>query len=98
MSKKTENQVIALAYEFFEGPNKAPFRERKPLLSDYHANGVEINGFVLQKKEDGVWVWKPTDIARNPEFKGEALLKIIPFTVPSSKVVDVLECQQWTYI
>ena len=93
-----ENKVIAEAYKFFEGPNRGSFRDRKPLLSDYMGNGVEMNGFILQHTPDGVCVWKPTDIGEEPQYKGDPLLKFIPFTVTPGKVIDVLECQQWTYL
>ena len=97
-NKMSENKKIAEAYEFFEGPNCARFGERKPLLKDYYGNGVEMNGFILRHCAEGVEVWKPTDIGKDPQYKGEPLLKIIPFTVATGRVIDILECQRWTYV
>jgi len=92
----TENNHIIQAIKFLE---KAPYRERKPYLEDYiRGNGAEINGFTILRE---MWCWiiqKPTDIDKNPEYKGEPLYKVVPRLTDFDKMDVVLDSQPWTYI
>ena len=93
---QTENNHIIQAIKFLE---KAPYSERKPYLEDYiRGNGAEINGFTILRE---IWcwiIWKPTDIGKNPEYKGEPLCKVVPRFTPFDKIDEVLDSQPWTYI
>ena len=95
-----ENEIIMEAIKFFKYGNRyGGFRERMPYLKALRTeNGATYNGFIF-KKDLWCWiVWKPTDIGKNPEYKGEPLCKVIPDTVPVENIPDVLDVQPWTYI
>lgn len=87
-----ENKIIKETIYFLE---KAPYRERKPFMRDYYGRGVEMNGFIIQK--DGwCWlIWKPT---KNPAYKGEPLVKVVPQNVELEKIDIVLNAQSWSYV
>lgn len=67
----------------------------------YGEQGVKINGFIFNKATCWCWViGKPTDIRTQPEYKGEPLVKVIPFNVrlDEKRINAVLDAQPWTYI
>ena len=93
-NRMLENKTIIDTLMFLE---YGKFSERKKYLKDFHNDGVSLNGFVFQAD---VWcwiVWKPTDIGKNPEYKGESLFKVIPNTINEDKIGVVLDSQHWTY-
>ena len=96
MDSKKENNVIAETIKFFV---KGNFRERKPYLKDLHSeNGVTLNGFTF-KRDIWCWlVWKSTNLADSPEFKGEPLIKVVPVFTPFENIPIVLDSQPWTYL
>ena len=67
----------------------------KPLMNE----GVEINGFTFIKD---TWAWiifKPTDLDKQPEYKGKPLVKIVPMFVDDKEnIVTILKAQHWTYL
>jgi len=95
-NKATENNLIIQAIKFLE---KAPYHDRKQYMEDYTiGSGVEINDFIIQR-ETWCWlIWKPTDIGKNPEYKGEPLCKVVPRFTEFDKMNVVLDSQPWTYI
>lgn len=91
-----ENKVIEETINFLE---HGKYSERKQFIKDFRGDGVTMNGFTFKRTVDSVYVWKPTNISDSPEFKGEALLKIVPIiTVKRGKVKNILKCQSWTYL
>ena len=92
----TENNLIIQAIKFLE---EAPYSKRKPYLEDYiRGNGAEINEFIIQR-ETWCWlIWKPTDIGKQPQYKGEPLCKVVPRFTDFDKIETVLDSQPWTYI
>ena len=90
----TENETIIQTLYFLE---HGKFSERKPYIHDYMNNGVKLNGFVFQKDTWCYLIWKPTDIAKDPRFKGEPLYKAIPDNVDWKDMETVLNAQRWTY-
>ncbi len=90
-----ENYKIQEAIKFFK---YGKFSEKKKYISELYSNGTSFNGFTFVK-DSWCWIiWKPTDIAKNPEYKGEPLCKVIPDTVPITNIFKVLDAQPWTYI
>ena len=92
---QNENEAIKESITFLE---KAPFKERQQYIKDYLTNGVDINGFTIQKHAWCWIVWKPSDFGKNPEYKGAPLCKVIPRFTELDKIGDVLDTQAWTYI
>lgn len=76
-----------------------------PLARDYLKERIqtgqcEVDGF---KFENDAWcwiVWKPTDISRNPEYKGEPLAKVVPNIAPLTReqIETILDAQPWSYL
>ncbi len=66
----------------------------------YNKEGVEVNGFVIIKDTWSWNIWKPTDIGAQPEYKGEPLIKVVPFNVhlDENRINAVLDAQPWTYV
>ena len=94
MNKQEENRLIEDAIDFF---TLSKFSEVRPFLEKLNTNeGVSYNGFTFNRD---VWcwiVWKPTDIKKDPQFKGDPLYKVIPRN--ASDISKVLDAQLWTYI
>ena len=93
MSKETQD--IASAIQLLE---RGPWRERREYEKAL-AEGKKIflNGYNFERDCTVWYVWKPTDIDKNPEYKGEPLLKIVPL----HNVRDyeaLLNAQSWLYI
>ena len=75
------------------------YGERKQYMMDYYHDGVFLNGFSFQKDGLAWYIWKPTNIFDNPEFKGEPLVKIIPCHIRSKNMqAIVLAAQSWLYL
>ena len=94
-NNKNENAIIKETLIFLE---KAPYKERKLYIKDFNGDGVEMIGYVFQEKTWCWLIWKPTDIGKNPEYKGESLVKVIPQTIDLDNIEIVLDAQPWTYI
>lgn len=92
---RNENEVIKESIMFLE---KAPYKERKQYIKDYHKDGVDINGYTIQCDTWCWLIWKPTDMGENPEYKGELLVKVVPRNIDLNKIDVVLNAQSWTYI
>lgn len=90
-----ENQIIVNALKFLE---KGKFRERKPYIKPFREMGVELNGYTFKKELWCYLIWKSTDLGKQPQFKGEPLVKVIPVNVPFDKMEVVLNAQPWTYL
>lgn len=94
-NRTKENKIISNTLRFLE---YGKFSERKKYLKDFHHDGVSLNGFVLQR-ETWCWlIWKPTDIEKEPQYKGEPVVKVVPNTVSMGMIEAVLEFIPWTYI
>lgn len=87
-----ENQLIFEALVSLE-------RNYKLRAEAMKAEGVKINGFTMLKRTWCYIILKPTDIGKQPQYKGEELVKIIPETIKLRRVyVDMaLKSQSWTY-
>lgn len=93
----SENQRIIDAIVLL---NKGKYSERKAYLMEIAKNGATtINGFNFISD---VWCWvvsKPTDISKQPQYKGESLHKVIPKNITgASEINAVLDSQLWFYI
>lgn len=94
-NREKENREITDAIQFFK---HGKFSERKIYLKGLLNGGVQYGNYVFQKDSWCWLVWKSTNLADNPEFKGEPLVKVIPDTVPVASIPAVLDAQPWTYI
>lgn len=97
---KRENGKIARMLYFLE---HAPYSETKQYQKDILGNGAKIDGYIYQRSCYCWLIWKPTDLRKNPEWKGEPLLKEVPDNVVSygkdvDSIVKVLEAQPWVYV
>ena len=97
MTRKEENEKIIEAIEFFD---KGKFNERKPYIHDLlKGKSVSYNGFRFQKD---TWCWiilKPTDIEKEPGYKGEPLCKAIPaWSGIRMNTEAILNAQPWVYL
>jgi len=95
MTREEENKIITEALKFL---TFGKWSERKKYVHDTLSKGTEINGYTFQQDTWCWLIWKPTDISKNPEFKGESLVKVVPFNIKMSKIADVLNAQPWTYL
>ena len=94
MNRQQENKAIIDAINLLEN---GQYRDKKPYLKAIRNGGASINGFVFEQS-DWCWiVWKPTDIDKNPEYKGEPLAKVVP-RVYIRDIGAILDAQSWTYI
>lgn len=96
MDRHEENMMIVDAIKFFKyGIYFDKIEYIKALKTD---KGVSYNGFTFNE-DTWCWIiWKPTDIEKEPQYKGEPLCKIIPINVLIDKIPAVLDAQPWTYI
>lgn len=93
MNKQEENLLIEDAIDFF---TLGKFSEVRPFLEKLITNeGVSYNGFTFNRDAWCWIVWKPTDINRDPQYKGDPLYKVIPRN--ASDISKVLDAQPWTY-
>ena len=97
---KRENGKIARRLWFLE---HAPYSEKKQYELDLLGEGAKIEGYIYQKEAFCWLIWKPTDLRKNPEWKGEPLLKEVPDNVVSygrsiNDIIKVLEAQPWVYV
>ena len=95
MTKTEENKIITEAIEFL---TYGQWAERRKYVHDALSKGAKINGYTFQQDTWCWLIWKPTDISKNPEFKGEPLVKVVPFNIEMSKIEDVLNAQAWSYM
>lgn len=96
-TQMSENQRIIDAIILL---NQGKYSERRVHLQEMSKNGsTTINGFNFVQD---IWCWvvfKPTDIVKNPEYKGEPLCKVIPRNITDPRKIEtVLKCQSWLYI
>lgn len=91
MSHNKENEQIFEALVSLERNYK--------LRSEARDGGVKINGFTILIQPWCYVIFKPTDIEKEPQYKGEELVKIIPETTKLRRVyIDMaLNSQSWTY-
>ena len=95
-----ENRKIIDALKKITSYNK---EDRKNYVMPFAKNGrILIEDFEITSDAYCYLIWKSFDIEEHPEWKGEAVLKIIPFTLVDSKmwgkVNQVLEAQYWCYL
>ena len=96
MSRSTENICIMKAIDEFEnGHSNKRVEYLKALYSD---EGCSLNGFRFLRQPWCYIVFKHTDISKEPQFKGEDLVKVIPRFTIIEKIPDVLDSQPWTYL
>ena len=95
MSKETE--IIAKCIDLLENGS---IKERRPYMDALHEDGkCKMEGFIFQDKLWCWLVWKPTDIEKDPQWKGQELLKIVPkFMRDADKIAQVLDAQYWVYL
>ena len=99
-----ESMKIAEVIQMLED---GPLEERVKHLKDIHSeDGALINGFRFKNK---IWcwvIWKPTDMVKQPQYKGEPLYKVVPAeTVYARKgseklenIAKILDLQYWMYL
>lgn len=99
-----ESMIIAEVIQMLED---GPWEERKKYLKDLRSeDGALINGFRFQQDTWCWLVWKPTDIWKQPQYKGEPLYKVVPRdtinprrgTVKLENIAKVLDLQHWLYL
>lgn len=96
MSKNDSMKVAEIIYLVESGR----YKDRKRYIYELNEKGnVTIEGYTIEK-ELWCWVvWKPTDIGKNPEFKGEPLVKVVPrLYLNKEDIKAVLDAQPWNYI
>lgn len=96
MDRHEENMMIADAIKFFK---YGKFSDRKAYIKELRTGkGASYNGFTF-KESTWCWiVWKPTDIGKEAQYKGEPLCKVIPINVFIDKIPVILDAQPWTYV
>lgn len=87
-----ENKKIAKAIRLLED---GQWRERKEYLYQIQKEGsCFIDGFEFQKEAYYWVVWKPTDIEKDPQWKGESLYKVVPRTdLIENQIINILDNQ-----
>lgn len=58
----------------------------------------EVNGYIFKDACGHYEIYKPTDIEKEPQFKGEPLLKTVPGEVDPSFIEQILDHQLWIYL
>ena len=100
----TESMNIGEIIQMLED---GPWEERKKYLKDLRSeDGALINGFRFQQDTWCWLIWKPTSIEKEPQYKGEPLLKVVPrHTINSRRgaakfenVAKILDLQHWVYL
>lgn len=91
-----ENKKIAKAIWLLEN---GQWIERREYLYQLREEGsCSIDGFEFQEEVYCWIVWKPTDIEKNPQWKGESLYKVVPRTDLSERqIINILGNQSWIY-
>lgn len=91
-----ENKKIAKAIRLLED---GQWKERKDYLYQMREKGFcSIDGFEFQEEICCWVVWKPTDIEKDPQWKGEPLYKVVPRTYLSERqIINILSNQSWIY-
>ena len=95
MNKETKKIVESIKFLLY-GPHK----DVKPYEDEMRNNpmGCKLNGFIFQRDVYCWLIWKPTDIRTHPEWKGECLLKTMPYNVPVDKMESVIDSEFWNYL
>lgn len=87
----TENELIVDAIKKID-------RDHRLMSKAFDIDGgVYLNGFCFYKD---VWCWvifKPTDIKKQPEYRGEPLVKVVPDLIDYDDMETVLNLQGWVY-
>ncbi len=70
---------------------------RKALIEDGRIN-VDI--YTIEEQDYCYLIWKATDFAKDPQWKGEPLLKVVPkFGIDRPKDMEkILETLRWDYL
>lgn len=91
-----QNDAIADAIMLLE---KGQWRDKKEYIKALHKNGeCTINGYTFEDKIFAWIVWMPTDIGREPEYKGEPLSKVVPQCLNTKEnIKTILAAQAWIY-
>lgn len=87
----TENELIVDAIKKIDHDHKLMAKAIDTV------EGVSINGFAIYKD---VWCWviyKPSDIKKQPEYRGEPLVKVVPDIIDYDDMETVLNLQGWVY-
>ncbi len=102
-----ESRKIAKIINYLEkGRYDKEFETEKKWIDHYKESltkeGTKIGGFSFVRD---TWCWiilKPTDIAIEPQFKGEPLVKVVPFidhlVDDVESLVKILQEVAWCYI
>ena len=99
MRKIQENKENKLIVDALNLLNNGKFRDKKPFLDELRKGSTTINGFMFQQTEWCWIIWKPTDFEEEPQFKGEALVKIVPrFVTEQKRIKIILKNQSWIYL
>ena len=94
--RRKENKAIADAIMLFE---HGQYREKKEYIRELKkGNAVQLNGFTFCLDTWIYQIWKETDLGKQPQFKGEPLVKVVPKDVPYKNIPKVLNAQCWMYI
>ena len=97
MSMKNDSiKVAEIVYMLENGQ----YKERKQYIKELYEKGqVTIKGYTIEK-DLWCWViWKPTDIDKDPGFKGEPLVKVVPrLYLDKEEIEAILDAQPWNYI
>lgn len=99
---KYESKHLARAIGMMEnGPYASTTMYRK-FRRNLIVNGYFIVDKIYKVEEDTYcWlIWKETDISKDPQWKGEPLLKVIPkFTLRTEmEIKQCLDLQGWAYL
>ena len=95
INRQKENVSIVEAIRFFK---YGCFSERKQYMAALRSGGATYNGYTFFKELYCWVIWKPTDLATQPQFKGDPLYKVIPDNVPIENIPAILDAQPWTYV
>ena len=59
---------------------------------------VKVNGYIFDVEGLCWYVYKPTDMDIDPQYKGEPLVKVVPTTARIDAIPAILNAQPWTYL
>lgn len=74
-------------------------RKEKGYLKCLHGEEVTLHGFGYVRENGMWWVTHPTDMAKNPEYKGEPLVKVVPsMHYDADTIATILCAEHWSYM
>lgn len=90
----SENETIV---DIIDEIEHCELSKRVKYLKECYKDGLKLDGFIFQRSSMCWIILKPTDIGKQPEYKGEPLVKVVPLSVPIDKLATVLDAQPWVY-